>query len=100
MDANTSAGGQRCAGDEDYFKVDAAANQTVIGTLFLEHSDGCDLDLRLETTAGTADTSAGFADREEVTATAASATTYYLRVYSAYSGQSCPYTIDVGVEGP
>jgi len=78
--------------------VSLAAGQTLTGTLFLEHGQTCDLDLRLETSAGTIGTSAGLGDREQLVTTASSATTYYLRVYSIYSGQSCPYTVDVGVD--
>jgi len=98
--ANTSIGGQRCSGDDDYYSVVANANQTLVGTLFLEHGTNCDLDLRLETSSGTISTSAGLEDREVVSVVASATTTYYLRVYSIYSGQACPYTLDVGVYNP
>ncbi|MBN2359435.1 MAG: PPC domain-containing protein [Deltaproteobacteria bacterium] len=99
--ANSSVGAQRCSGDDDYFKVNVAASETVIGTLMFEHGETCDLDLRLEdSSGGTLDSSAGVSDLEEVTATATSAATYYFKVYSYPSTQSCPYTLDVGVYGP
>ena len=79
--------GHVCAGDEDFFRVDAgSASRTVVVTF--THASG-DLDVQAVSATGTEiDSSAGTTNEERVTGTG----TFYVRVYG-YSGAANDYAI-------
>ncbi|MFH1811761.1 MAG: PPC domain-containing protein [Pseudomonadota bacterium] len=99
----SSAGGQRCASDTDYYKVTVGAGQTLTGVLMFAHSSSCDLDLVLESDTTTVDSSTGTTDREEVQVVAPTLSTqytYYFKVYSVFSTHRCPYSLVLDTTGP
>ena len=82
------------AGNDDWFKVDLAAGQSVTIRIDFDHSAG-DLDLALHKADGARiDRSQGTSNTETITYTAAAAETVFIRAYG-YSGARGGYTLDV-----
>lgn len=86
--------GQICAGDDDWYKVDLNAGDSLRAELLFSQSVG-DLDLRLyDVTGQLLDSSGSVTDNELITFTAASAGSYFLKV-EGYDQAESPYTLGI-----
>ncbi len=91
----TSVARKICGGDSDFFRVSAAAGQRLHFAASFDHRYG-DLDMELRASDGSTVLASAASEKslEEITWTATSSETLYVRIYGV-DGASNPYTLAV-----